>query len=371
MIYLDNAATSYPKPKCVIDKINFCLKNSCGNPGRSGHRLSLRASEEIYDAREKIANFLHFSYPERVVFTYNATYALNIAIKAFVCRKCHIITSDFEHNSVIRPLEAMKKRYDIEYSCFDTDNLLESLYKNLREDTKGIICSVASNVTGKIIPLSILSKFARENSLFLIIDASQAVGHIDIDLTKNQCDALCAPGHKSLFGVQGSGFVIFSDKTRRDTIIEGGSGAESESPAMPILLPEGYEGGTLGTPAIASLGAGIDYISRIGIKNISAHLHHLTDELYERLVDIEGIKIYGAENGIVSFNYKNISSSEIARDLDEYGICVRGGLHCAPSAHKKIGSINQGTVRASFSLFNRVRDVDALYRAMKMIVNKK
>ena len=369
-VYLDNAATTFIKPSCVIRDLNFCLKKYCGNPGRSSHKLSLMASEAIYSVREKVADLLHVNTPENVVFTYNATYALNIAIKSFVTEKCHIITSDFEHNSVIRPLESLKNRFDIEYSTIDTDcDLLTSLRQITRADTKGIICSIASNVIGETLPLRVLSDYAKDNSLFLIIDASQAIGHFDIDLSKTPCDALCAPGHKSLFGIQGSGFVWFKDNNRRETIIEGGSGSESANINMPLLLPEGYEAGTLSTPAIVSLGSGIDFISKIGIGAINERLNLLTSNLYDRLSSLENITVYKPGNGLVSFNISSMSSSLVASMLDKDGICVRGGLHCAPSVHTKLGTMNQGAVRASFSYLNQISDVDKLYSSLREILS--
>ena len=369
-VYLDNAATTFIKPNCVIRDLNFCLKKYCGNPGRSSHKLSLMASEAIYSVREKVADLLHVNTPENVVFTYNATYALNIAIKSFVTEKCHIITSDFEHNSVIRPLEGLKNRLGIEYSIIDgCSNILTSLKHLTRADTKGIICSIASNVVGETLPLQVLSDYARDNSLFLIIDASQAIGHFDIDLSKTPCDALCAPGHKSLFGIQGSGFVWFKDSNRRETIIEGGSGSESANINMPLLLPEGYEAGTLSTPAIVSLGSGVDFISKVGIGAINERLTLLTSNLYDRLSSLKNLTVYKPGNGLVSFNISSMSSSLVASMLDKDGICVRGGLHCAPSVHTKLGTMNQGAVRASFSYLNRRSDVDKLYSAIRDILS--
>lgn len=369
-VYLDNAATTFIKPNCVIRDLNFCLKKYCGNPGRSSHKLSLMASEAIYSVREKVADLLHVNTPENVVFTYNATYALNIAIKSFVTEKCHIITSDFEHNSVIRPLEGLKNRLGIEYSIIDgCSNILTSLKHLTRADTKGIICSIASNVVGETLPLQVLSDYARDNSLFLIIDASQAIGHFDIDLSKTPCDALCAPGHKSLFGIQGSGFVWFKDSNRRETIIEGGSGSESANINMPLLLPEGYEAGTLSTPAIVSLGSGVDFISKVDIGAINERLNLLTSNLYDRLSSLKNLTVYKPGNGLVSFNISSMSSSLVASMLDKDGICVRGGLHCAPSVHTKLGTMNQGAVRASFSYLNRRSDVDKLYSAIRDILS--
>lgn len=371
MIYLDNGATSFPKPPSVTREINFCLKKYCGNAGRGSHRLSRRSSEVIYDARERIARLISAPSPENIVFTYNATYALNIAIKSFIKEKCHILTSDIEHNSVIRPLEALRRSIGIEYSIFDTDgDLMESLNRSLRGDTRGIVCTIASNVTGDMPSFNVLSDFARENSLFLIIDASAAVGHINIDLRKTPCDALCAPGHKALFGIQGSGFIYFKDKERRGTVIEGGSGYNSLDTEMPILLPEGYEAGTLSTPAIATLGAGIKFIEGVGMDNIHKRLLTLTDLAKEGLSEIPEVKLYKEGVGLISFNIGDLPSSSVASRLDEFGICVRGGLHCAPAVHRKLGTLNQGTVRASFSYLNKKADVNKLCRAAAVIASE-
>lgn len=368
MIYLDNAATSFPKPKCIIRDLSCCLKKYCGNPGRSSHRLSLLASEAIYSVREEIAELLSVKSPENVVFTLNATYALNLAIKTFIKEKCHVLTSDFEHNSVIRPLEALKRKIGVEYSAFSTEGDIEkSIKDSLRSDTKGIVASIASNVTGDSISLKILSKIAAEYNLFLIVDASQAIGHTMIDLTDTPCDVLCAPAHKALFGIQGCGFAVFKDNKLRDSFIEGGSGSESISPLMPALLPERYEAGTLCTPAIVALGSGLKYIKAHGIENIEKHLMILTKELSERLAGIPGIKLYKTGIGIASFNLGELPSSAVSAQLDKYGICTRGGLHCAPSIHKKLGTLEQGAVRVSLSYINSKADIDEFYRVMKCI----
>lgn len=368
MIYLDNAATSFPKPRGVLADLNFCLKKYCGNAGRSSHALSLKTAEMIYDSREEIAMLLGVDAPERVVFTHNATYALNIAIKTFVTEKCHIITSDYEHNSVIRPLEKLKRDLGIDYTEISSEgDVLASLSNALRPDTKGIICSLASNVTGHTLPLQLLSDFAKEHSLYLIVDASQAAGHLDIDLKNTPCDALCAPGHKALFGIQGSGFICFRDAKRRESFIEGGSGTDSINKEMPLLLPEGYEAGTLSAPAIVALGSGVRYVRRIGISKIQNKLDRLTSAAKERLLDIPNLTVYKSGSGIISFNYKDTPSSFVASELDRRGICVRGGLHCAPSIHKKLGTLDRGAVRISFSYFNKTSDVEQLYRAMRQI----
>lgn len=368
MIYIDNAATTFPKPKRVLDEMNFCLKKYCGNPGRSSHQLSLKAAEAVYSTREKVAAMFGRETAECVVFTYNATYALNLAIKSFLTPNCHVLTSDFEHNSVIRPLEKLKQSRGIEYSSFSSDgNIDKNIRSSIRQNTAGIICSLASNVTADYVELSLLSKIAKEMNLFLIIDASQAAGHKEIDLCKTTCDVFCAPGHKALFGIQGCGFAIFKDNQRRESFIEGGSGSDSESLFMPQLLPEAYEAGTLSTPAIVSLGSGIDYINEIGIINIEEKLNVLTENAYSALSSIKGLRIYDSGSGILSFNYKDIPSSIVASMLDTEGICVRGGLHCAPSIHRKIGTLHQGAVRVSFSYLNHFSDIDCLYKAMRKI----
>lgn len=368
MIYFDNAATSFPKPGCVTSELNRCVKCYLGNPGRSSHRLSVRAAEEIYHAREVIADLLRVDTPECIVFTYNATHALNLAIKSFITSNCHILTSDFEHNSVIRPLEKLSKTLGISYSRFSAEgDLISNLMDKRQKNTKGIICSIASNVTGENLPLKILSDYAREEKLFLIIDASQAIGHVEINLKDTPCDALCAPGHKALFGIQGCGFAYFKDSQRREGLVEGGSGADSASPYMPQLLPEGYEAGTPGTPAIVTLGRGVRFIKDVGLSEIEEKLRLLTDKARERLEAIHSVKTFKSGVGILSFNFGDIPSSHISSMLDEKGICVRGGLHCAPSVHRRLGTLTQGAVRLSFSYLNNVKEIDGFYKALKSI----
>ena len=256
----------------------------------------------------------------------------------------------------------------MEYSLFNSDLPTEKAIEEcIRPDTKGIVSTLQSNVTGKVIPLAELAGAAKKHGLFLIADASQAAGHISLDLTESPCDALCAPGHKGMFGIQGCGFAIFRDDKRKCSFIEGGSGSDSKNPEMPLLLPEGYEAGTLATPAIVTLGRGLQYVEERGIADVERYVCELTDVFSERLLAIEGVKLIAAQNGIISFTYKDISSSFMAGELDRRGICVRGGLHCAPSAHEKLGTLDGGAVRISLSIMNKERDADGLYRAMKDI----
>jgi len=370
MIYLDNAATSYPKPQCVIRELLKSFKEAPGNPGRSSHRYSVAAAEAIYECREKISELLSAPYTEGVVFTYNATHALNLAIKTYVENGTHVLTSDIEHNAVIRPLEKLRAEGKITYSTFSTDEDIEkSIEELLTNKTKCIISTLQSNVTGKSISLKKLSNVSKKHDLTLIIDASQSLGHANISLKSTPCDVLCGAGHKGLFGIQGVGFAVFSDTTRHKSFIEGGSGTDSINTEMPIYLPEGYEAGTLGTPAICALRGGINYVKSYGLNLIEEELSHLTEELNGALSSIHGIKVYSALNGIVSFNLKNIPSSVIAGLLDEKGICVRSGLHCAPSAHKKLGTLTLGTVRASLSIQNTKKEMDRVYKIIRNIAN--
>jgi len=365
MIYLDNAATTYIKPRDTYSYIKFCLKKCGGNPGRSSHSLSAGAGELIYRAREAVTELLGTDEPEKVVFCENATHALNLAIKSYITKTCHVIISDVEHNSVVRPLEKLKRTLGIEYSTYDTDLPPdEAIAPLIREDTVGIVSTLASNVTGKTTDIGALSRIAKERGLFLIVDASQAIGHGKINLAKTPCDVLCAPSHKALFGIQGSGFAVFRDGERANTLIEGGSGSDSRNTEMPSLLPEGYEAGTPPTPAIASLLGGIEFIRKVGIDEIENKLNILEQKLAERVSAVPGSILYSSGEGIVTFNLSNLTSSRIEAALDECGICVRGGLHCAPSAHRKLGTLERGAVRLSLSYFNKVSELDKVYKAL-------
>ena len=371
MIYFDNGATTYPKPRCVVSGVTSTIRYKCGNPSRSSHRLSLLAGEEVYKTREAVAELLNAPFAENVVFTYNATYALNMAIKTLINEKCHVIISDIEHNSVRRPLKALSDKIGIDISEYDSSlPLEEAIIPLIRTDTAAIVSTLASNVTGKEIDFSALSDIAKRYSLKLIVDASQAAGHRAIDLSKCECDALCAPAHKALFGIQGAGFVYFKDRCRRGDFIEGGSGTNSLEAEMPTLLPEGYEAGTLSVPAISALRYGIEFIRDIGIGNIEHHLNKLRALTAEGMRGTAGVTLYDSYGGNVIFNLWDITSHKLAGILDENDICTRGGLHCAPSAHIKLGTLDRGVVRVSFSILNTVDEVEYFVRTVRRISEK-
>ena len=368
MIYLDNAATSFPKPKSVIREVTECLTKSCGNPGRSSHKLALAAADKIFETRVIISDFLGWKKCENVIFLPNATYALNAVIKGLVTHKCHCIISDLEHNSTIRPLTKVLNDHGGEYSIFDTNlPLKDAIEPLIRKDTEIIISTLCSNVTGKIVDFNQLSKIAQSHNLKLIIDASQYVGHKELDLSDLYFSALCAAGHKGLFGIQGSAFTIINDPELFDTLIEGGSGVDTFSPTMPTLLPERYEAGTLSTPAIASLAAGINFLNKVGIYEIESKLARLTDILKNELMNIPTVTSYGAECGIISFNVGNYTSSYVADILDGKGIATRSGFHCAPIIHKKLGTADRGAVRVSLSYFNTEPQLYSLCKTIRSI----
>lgn len=366
-IYFDNAATSFPKPKSVIAEVKKCIRHYCANPGRSTHRLALEAAEKVFETRERVAGLINTPLAERIIFTSNATHALNIAIKGCIDHKCHVIISDLEHNSVIRPLTSLKNSLGIDISVFNSDlPLEEAIIPLVRSDTEYLISTIASNVTGKIIDPVALGRIADKCSLRLIVDASQFLGHSSLDLEKSPIDIVCAPAHKGLLGIPGCGFLAISKGVEMKTLIEGGSGGDSFNTVMPKNLPERFEAGTLNLPAIVGLRAGIEYLDRIGEDYVADYMNSLTLRLRDVLLDC-GANIYGCENGIASFELPGHVSSEVAVCLDDAHIAVRSGLHCAPGVHKKLGTDGRGLVRISLSVFNTKLELDRLHRVLKAI----
>lgn len=368
MIYFDNAATTFPKPKIVIKEAFKCLNNYCGNAGRSSFGISFKTSEKIYETRDIIADFFNFYDPTRVIFTHNATHALNIAIKGEVKARGHVIISDLEHNSVLRPLYKTVSNSGGEISVFNTDlPLKQSLIPLIREDTIVIICSLASNVTGKTVDYIELYKIAKENNIKLILDASQYFGHRAFDYEDCPADYIIASGHKSLFGLQGSGILLLGKKSFPDTLIEGGNGYDTLNRGMGELIPEKYEAGTVAAPSIVGLSTGIRYIMDVTVESVEEKLATLSEKALNILHSFDNIEICGNGLGIISFNFKNIPSSIIAEDLSKYGIITRSGLHCAPLIHNKLGTSKTGTVRMSFSYLNKLSELDKFYKALKSI----
>ena len=365
MIYLDNAATSFPKPHSVLREVTNCITKYCGNPGRGSHKLALAAADKIFETRVLISDFFGYDKCENVIFAPNATSALNLVIKGAIKEKCHCIISDLEHNSVLRPLYKTVSKYKTEISVFNTDTPLEeAITPLLRSDTKIIISTLCSNVTGKTVDFDQLSEIAKANGLKLIIDASQYAGHMDLNLKNKHFTAICTAGHKALFGIQGGAFAIINSSELFDTLVEGGSGIDTFSKEMPFILPERYEAGTMSTPAIASMHAGISFLKKTGIHEVEAKLRHLTNTVSEEFSKIPSITLYGAENGIISFNLGNYNSSYVSDALDKYGFATRGGFHCSPLIHEKLNTTEQGAVRISLSYFNTEQQIYSLCKAL-------
>lgn len=365
-VYLDNAATTFPKPPCVMRAVRDTVLHHGGNPGRSAHRLAMEAADAVFCAREAVAELLHICAPERVVFTMNATYALNMSIKCAIKAPCHVLISDLEHNAVVRPLEALREAGRIEYSVFSTKgDVHENILRALKRNTRMLVCTLASNICGREVPIELLSDIRREKGLYTVVDASQLLGHADISLDAHPVDALCAPAHKGLFGIQGCGIAVFPMQPPSETWAQGGSGSESRSRSMPTALPERLEAGTLPTPSIAALGAGIRYIESCGLEAIEEHLSQLTEQLTRGLGRLGHLRtVDTAGHGIVSVLHDRLSPERLAAELDREGICVRAGLQCAPLAHETVGTADTGTLRISLSQLNTSEEIDILLRAL-------
>jgi len=371
LIYLDNAATTYPKPASVLNEMRDFMLYRGGNPGRGSYSLSFSAAEAVFKCRSQIVNIFRSNSPENVVFTYNTTYALNIAIKSVIRRYGRILISNFEHNSVLRPIYGLSVRnlcsLDIFDACHkDPNDIISEINRMLRPTTAAIVVTHASNVCGVTLPIKQIGEICRRNNIIFILDAAQSAGIIDIDVNECNIDALCAPAHKGLYGPQGCGFILFSDKFKDSstiqTIIEGGSGVNSLARTMPEMLPERLEAGTLGVPSIAGLSAGLDFVANKGISDIYAHENRLKSILTEKLSSCpELITVYAqafTKGNTVLFNVNSMPSEEVASELGRRNICVRGGFHCSPLAHKRLDTGPNGAVRASFSVFNTARETE-------------
>lgn len=374
MIYLDNGATTFPKPKGMIEAMDACMSRYCGNPGRSGHDLSRRTGEEIYRARNTLARFFKIKRPERIIFTGSTTEALNLGIKGVLKEGDHVITTSMEHNSVLRPIRSLLDR-GVEYTivpCGPEGRLDVSFVKDaVRENTRLIVCTQASNVTGTIQPVQELAELCGQRGILFLVDGAQGAGHLP--LTADGLDMLAVPGHKGLMGPLGTGFLYVREGVELAHLMEGGTGTASREIRQPRELPEGYEVGTLNAPGIIGLGYSTAFVEKIGIEEIRGHQQQLTRVLDEGLRNIRNVEVYGPSDcgqkvGIVAFNIKGCNCEEVASLLnDEYGIAVRSGYHCAGLAHKTIGTWETGAVRMSMGIYNNVNDMKTAVEAVNQI----
>ena len=380
LVYLDNAATTFPKPPEVIRRVRECMTYECGNPGRGSHALAMAAAEEIYRCREVAAAFFGAS-AERVIFTLNTTHALNIAIKGLLRAGDHAVCSDMEHNSVYRPLWKLQKAGVITLDTFDTyphlphvspELILSSLSARITPLTHMVVCAHASNICSATLPIAEIGAYCHRRGILFVVDGAQSAGALDINVDAMHIDALCVPGHKGLYGPQGTGMLILGKDVRMETLMEGGNGTDSLLGSMSEEPPERYEPGTLQTPAIAGLRTGIEYVSSVGIDVIRAHEAQLYRRAWSELADMRGVTVYAPTRAgsVLLFSVKGISSEEIGKRLDENGICVRPGFHCSALGHRTLGTPREGAVRVSFGYKNTERDADALVRAVKEMVSE-
>ncbi len=365
MIYLDNAATSFPKPPQVISAMTQALTEYGANPGRGGHQLSLAAGKAVEKCREAAAEFLGVPHAERVIFTRNCTESLNIAITGMLHQGDEVICSHSEHNAVMRPLERFVSRGGITVKVLrpDRQGLLspDTLRKAITRDTALVICCHASNVTGVIQPARELGAICRERGIPFLVDAAQTAGVLDVTLDSLNADMIAMPGHKGLMGPHGTGILALREGIDPEPLILGGTGSASESVRQPEMLPDRYESGTLNLPGIAGLAAGLAFVSK---QREAIHRYEsvLNDRLRRQLAQIPGLRILGDEDaprvGITAVVPEGGDSAALSDALDATGVAVRGGLHCAPAMHSYLGTMKSGAVRFAPGPYNTEREID-------------
>ena len=374
MIYLDNAATTMKKPQCVIDAVVAAMSHM-GNAGRGATSAALDASRIIYDTREKISDLFNLQNPSRVAFTCNSTESLNTAIKGILSSGDHAITTALEHNSVLRPLYDLQAK-GMELSIVDCDENGNIDYndfeKLIKENTKAIVCTHASNLVGNVLDVKKIGSIAKKHNLIFIVDASQSAGVFPIDMQDMNIDILCFTGHKGLLGPQGTGGICVREGIDVRPLKVGGSGVNTFSKEQPVEMPTHLEAGTLNGHAIAGLNAALDYLKEEGIENIQKREEELMFRFYNGIKDIKDIKIFGNfENkraAIVTFNVGDIDSAAFSDELSfAYDISTRAGAHCAPLMHKAMNTVEQGAVRFSFSHYNTEEEIDTAIKAVKEI----
>lgn len=375
MIYLDNAASSFPKPKSVIKVISKSLKDNTANPGRSGHFLSEQAAHRVYLQRAKAAQFFGCA-EENVIFTLNATHSINTALKGVLHSGDHVVISDLEHNSVLRPLVWLRDNIGISFDVvktdlYDDEKTVKAFDAMIKPQTKLVFCTHASNVTGKILPVDKIGLLCKEKGCFFFTDASQTAGFI----LPNNYDILCTSGHKGLYGPQGTGLMIIKNTNVLPitSILQGGTGSNSLDYNQPDILPESLESGTLNTPGILGLGAGIDFVNKNQKKIITREKLLLTEgiRLLSKLPDITIYSNNENNTPLFSFNVSNTNSDTVTEYLNINKICVRGGYHCAALAHEKLGTIKIGAVRVSIGAFNKMEEIEKFIYTLKKYIKIK
>lgn len=375
MIYLDNAATTFPKPEEVYNEIMNCMRNYNCNSGRGYYDMSAKVEKKILETRFLAAKLFSIKDPFNVVFTSNATEGLNIGIKGLLKAKSHAITTVMEHNSVLRPLKTLNKK-GIQITLVGVDKSgkvnIKDIKKEIKKNTKAIIINHASNVIGTVQNIEAIGSLAKEHGITFIIDASQSAGIIPIDVNKCNIDIMALSGHKGLYGPQGTGVIYIRDGINLDNFKDGGTGNDSQSMIQPDILPYKYESGTLNIPGIVGLGEGIKFISRVGIDVIRKHSAELMSYLEEELSKLSYVRLYCKDSSvercpIVSFNIEGLDSTAAGHLLNREGIAVRTGYHCAPLIHGILGTYSIGTIRISLGYFNTLEQIEKTIEAIKKV----
>ena len=376
MIFFDNAATTFIKPSEVYRVLYENMVKYGANAGRGGHRLSVRASEIINETREQLCDFFGIENMERLAFFQNATYALNVGIKGVLERGDHVVTTSMEHNAVMRPLAELKRNGVIEFTTVKANEKgeisLEDIQNAVRYKTKLIVMTHASNVCGNIYDIQPVYDFAKSKGILFMADCAQTAGVEDIN--SSMADMFAFSGHKGLFGSQGTGGLYIREGLSVKTLVEGGTGSNSESFYHPDIMPDKFECGTQNMPAISTIGAGLRFIKKIGIKEIREYEQYLADYFVREVKNISGVTVYGTDDykkrtGTVSITVEgrdlNVFSTRLS---DEFGIAVRSGFHCAPAAHRTLGTQDSGTIRFSFGYFNKKYEIDKALQALNLIL---
>ena len=377
MIYFDNAATTNPKPPEVVKAVLDALKTKSVNPGRGGYDEAVALSGDIYKCRQKVSDFFSANAPERVIFTANCTTAINTVIKG-ICRPGdHIVASSLEHNAVARPLYKLQKQgAEVDYAEVifgDKEATVRSFERLIREDTRLCICTHASNVTGTILPIAEIGEICARKGVPFAVDAAQTAGIVDINMPKMKIDYLCVASHKGLYAPMGTGILIALGEIPK-TLLEGGTGSLSASYIQPNEFPDKFESGTVNVPGIIGIGSGIDFINSKGREKIYSHELMIISRIYDGLLKTPRIRLYSERPKMnitvptLSFNIEGMTSSEVADILATKGFATRAGLHCAPMAHRRLGTIDSGTVRVCSSAFSTANEADAFINAVKSIV---
>jgi cysteine desulfurase/selenocysteine lyase len=383
MIYFDHAATSWPKPPGVAEAMIHYLDHVGANPGRSGHRLSVAAARIVYGVREAVASLFHVPDPLRVVFGANVTEALNLALFGLLRPGDHVVTSSMEHNSMMRPLRALeRRRIALTVVPCTREGLLDSadVKAAIRPGTRMIALNHASNVVGTLLPVAEVGRIARKHGVWLLVDAAQTAGAYPIDMQADQIDLLAFTGHKSLYGPMGTGGLVIGERVDvagLEPLKRGGTGSNSEYEAQPTFLPDLCESGTPNAIGLAGLGAGLSWLQERGLDSIRAHEVALTRQLVDGLQEIPGVTVYGPldaerQTATVSFTVEGLETSQVGLILDEeHGIMCRVGLHCAPAAHKTIGTFPEGTIRFGLGALNTSEEVSAALAAVRDVAQER